>query len=86
MPHVAKPKHADEMQVFAHTVYKDVTAGPGTTHARLRRLEDLLTALAKENYEAGVADGEKKSKEGQALVAGLPGITPAPVPPPATSP
>lgn len=59
MPHVAKPKSADEMTTFAFGVFQDITRGRGTPHARARRLADVLAALAKENYEAGVEDGKK---------------------------
>lgn len=81
MTHIALSKTAGEMEQFAHLVYKDITNGPGTAHARLRRLGDLLNALAKENYDAGVEDGKKqaaeeaaKAKEAKALVAGLSAI------------
>jgi len=63
MPKLIPPPpgvQSSDMDRFAINVYQDVTSGPGTTYARQRRLSEILNGLARDNYEAGVADGRKE--------------------------
>ena len=71
------------MQAFAHDVFKEITSGPGTPHARMRRLEQILNELARENYLAGEAKGNESAapvpaETGQQV---LPGVAATPPPP-----
>lgn len=47
------PPPPDLFQELAMVIDRLIRKGPGSTHARVRRVADILRALAKENYEAG---------------------------------
>ncbi len=64
MPKLTPSRTATEMERFAFDLHKDVTEGPGTPAARLKRLHDLLCEFATQNYEAGqAAEVAKQAKE-----------------------
>ncbi len=79
MPKLTPSRTATEMERFAFDLHKDVTEGPGTPAARLKRLHDLLCEFATQNYEAGQAAAAKeilekvREPEAPAPVGDIPG-------------
>lgn len=69
MPKLVRPSKAvSDMELFAFDLFKDVTEGPGTPAARMRRLRETVEALASQNYEAGLAAGKKVVEDAAASV------------------
>lgn len=54
----------DEWRDIAQKIATRVTNGPGSTHARVEYIRDLLISVATENYEAGKKDAQEEVKAG----------------------
>lgn len=66
MPATARNiRSQDQWLAVAQDIANRITRGPGSTHARVLYLRDLLMSIAAENYEAG-------RKEAQAEVDTMP--------------
>jgi len=59
MPAPTPPTTDDPFQLAAFEIHKDLMKGPGPEPARIRRLADVLRAMAKENWDAGFSEGRK---------------------------